>query len=236
MHRIVLAFTLLLAAFGASAADGDKLPARSVLLIPAAEPLEYTVTLRTAATMLFPIASLGAVADGRQKSKDLTGLMKARSPAHGLFFAERVAHRLQAAGYQVRVLDGLVRNPQDPENIDVENLAFEEDVGLHLQFDAIGFHSGMSTLSYAPKLNVDVYSFPRGAAWYSYSTTLFFGVDARPNEDWAIVAPANATFPTFEALIGDPAAVDAVYRDALDQLAERVVTQFQVQSPLKTAP
>ena len=54
MHRIVLALTFLLFAAGARAADGDPLPARSVLLIPAGDPVEYTVTVRTAATLLFP--------------------------------------------------------------------------------------------------------------------------------------------------------------------------------------
>ncbi|WP_288254404.1 hypothetical protein [uncultured Hydrogenophaga sp.] len=236
LYRIVLTFVFLLASFHAVAADGDKLPARSVLLIPAADPVEYTVTVRTAATMLFPIASLGALSDGRQKSKDLTGLMRAQAPGHGLFLAERVAQRLRAAGYAVRVLEQVDRKPDDPDNIDVESLTFEEDIGLHLQFDAIGFHSGMGTSEYVPKLNIDAYSFPRGAEWYPYSTTLFFGVDARPDKEWAIVAPAGATFPTYEALIGNPASVDTVYRNALDQLAERVVAQFQVQSPLKPVP
>ena len=236
MQRIVLALTFLLVAVGARAADGDPLPARSVLLIPAGDPVEYTVTVRTAATMLFPLASLGALSDGRQKTKDLTALMRTHAPGHGLFFAERVAHRLRAAGYEVRVLESIARRPDDPDNVDIENLAFDEDVGLQLGFDAIGFHSGMGTQAYVPKLNVDVHSFPRGAQWYPYSTTLFFGVDARPNEDWAIVAPAEASFPSFDALISGPAAVDAVYRQALDQLAERVAMQFQAQSPLKATP
>lgn len=44
---------------------------------------------------------------------------------------------------------------------------------------------------------------PTGAD-HPFSTTIYHGVDARPNKDWAIMAPDTANIPSFEVLMGEP--------------------------------
>jgi hypothetical protein len=228
---------LIAALFATSLAShaADTFPVRSVALVPAADPIEYTITSRTAVAIFIPIASAGAWADARDKTRAFTALTKSRQPAYGAYLSSLVADRLRAAGYQVRLIEPEHRDPADPDGVDLEALVFDEDIGMQLQFDTMGFFSGMGTLGFAPKVNVDAHSFLRSGAENPFSTTIYYGVDARPNKDWAIMASDTANIPSFEVLMGEPERVDAVYRDALNLLAERVATQFMQSSPLKAA-
>ncbi len=149
-----LLITALLATTLASRA-ADLFPVRSVALVPAADPVEYTLTGRTAVAMIFPIASAGVWADSRDKTRAFTSLTKARQPAYGAYLSTLVADRLRAAGYQVRLIEPEHRDPADPDGVDLEALVFDEDIGMQLQFDTMGFYSGMGTLGFAPKVNVD---------------------------------------------------------------------------------
>lgn len=235
MHllRALLIATLFATSLATRAADA--FPVRSVALVPAADPIEYTLTSRTAAAILIPIATAGVSLDARDKTRAFTALTKSRQPAYGAYLSTLVADRLRAAGYQVRLIEPEHRDPADPDGVDLEALVFDEDIGMQLQFDTMGFYSGMGTLSYAPKVNVDAHSFLRNGAENPFSTTIYYGVDARPNKDWAIMAPDTANIPSFEVLMGEPERVDAVYRDALKLLAERIADQFMMSSPLKPA-
>jgi hypothetical protein len=231
--RALLIAALFATSFVARAAD--TFPVRSVALVPAADPIEYTLTSRTAAVFIFPIASAGAWADSRDKTRAFTALTKSRQPAYGAYLSKLVADRLRAAGYQVRLIEPEHRDPADPDGVDLEALVFDEDIGMQLQFDTMGFFSDMGTMGFAPKVNVDAHSFLHSGAENPFSTTIYYGVDARPNKDWAIMAPDTANIPSFEVLMGEPERVDAVYRDALNLLAERIATQFMASSPLKAA-
>lgn len=233
----LLRVLLIAALFAASLTVGaaDTFPVRSVALVPAADPIEYTLTSRTAVALFVPIASAGVWADSREKTRAFTALTKSRQPAYGAYLSTLVAERLRAAGYQVRLIEPENRNPEDPDGVDLEALVFDEDIGMQLQFDTMGFFSGMGSMGFAPKVNVDAHSFLRSGAENPFSTTIYYGVDARPNKDWAIMAPDAANIPSFEVLMGEPERVDAVYREALKLLAERIATQFMTSSPLKAA-
>ena len=233
LFRALLIATLLASALASRASD--VYPVRSVALVPAADPIEYTLTSRTAAALLIPLASAGASLDARDKTRAFTALTKARQPAYGAYLSTLVADRLRAAGYQVRLIEPEHRDPEDPDGVDLEALVFDEDIGMQLQFDTMGFFSGMGSLAFVPKVNVDAHSFLRSGAENPFSTTIYYGVDARPNKDWAIMAPDTANIPSFEILMGEPERVDAVYRDALKLLAERIANQFMASSPLKAA-
>lgn len=229
---------LLIAAFFATALvshAADTFPVHSVAIVPAADPIEYTLTSNTAAVFIFPIAALGAKADARDKTRAFTDLMKSRQPAYGAYLSKLVADRLSAAGYQVRLIEPEHRDPEDPDGVDLEALVFDEDIGMQLQFDTMGFFSGMGSMGFAPKVNVDAHSFLRNGDENPFSTTICYGVDARPNKDWAIMAADTANIPSFEVLMGEPERADAVYRHALGLLAERIATQFMASSPLKPA-
>jgi hypothetical protein len=235
MHLIRALLIAALIATSLASLASDIYPVRSVAIVPAADPIEYTLTSRTAAAIFIPLASAGASLDARDKTRAFTALTKARQPAYGVYLTTLVADRLRAAGYQVRLIEPENRDPEDPDGVDLEALVFDEDIGMQLQFDTMGFFSGMGSLAFAPKVNVDAHSFLRSGAENPFSTTIYYGVDARPNKDWAIMAPDTANIPSFEILMGEPERVDAVYRDALKLLAERIANQFMTSSPLKAA-
>jgi hypothetical protein len=231
MLRALLIVALFATSFLSRAAD--TFPVRSVAIVPAADPIEYTLTSRTAAALIFPIASAGVSMDARDKTRAFTAITKSRQPAFGSYLSTLVAERLRAAGYQVRLIEPERRDPEDPDGVDLEALVFDEDIGMQLQFDTMGFFSGMGTMGFAPKVNVDAHSFLRSGAETQFSTTIYYGVDARPNKDWAIMAADTANIPSFEILMGEPERVDTVYREALKLLAERIAAQFMKASPLK---
>lgn len=233
IHRVVPLICLAVAPIFARAAE--PVPVRSVALIPASEPAEYTVTLQSSAQFLIPLVATATHLDGKAKTKTFSDLLKSKSLAHGAFLTAQVAEKLRAGGYRVAVLDNLTRPADDPDSIDYEKLVFEGDIALQVRIEAIGFHSGFGSAAYLPKVNVGAMSFTRQGKEFPYEGSVYFGVDAKPGKDWAIVSPESASYPTYEALSSSASAVDAIYREALSRIAERVVTQFKAASPLALA-
>ena len=117
----------------------------------------------------------------------------------------------------------------------MNRIAFESDLALQVRIEAIGFHSGFGSVAYLPKVNVGVISFTRKGADYPYEASIYFGVDARRGKDWTILSPETVNFASYEALVADPVAVDAIYREALGKIADRLVAQFKAVSPLAPA-
>ena len=142
-----------------------------------------------------------------------------------------VAERLRGQGYVVSVLSSIQRQPDSPDSIDYKKLDFAEDIALQLWFEEVGFYSGFGQTSFGPKLNVSAIAFTKGGKSYPYETTIYYGVDAKPGKDWAIVAPDTAYFASFELLLSAVPAVDELYRDALRKVADRVVTQLKLALP-----
>jgi len=233
MYRIARLLVMSLVSVSAHAAD--PIPVRSVALIPASEPLEYNITLRSSVQFLIPLVATATHSDGKKKTKSFTDLLKSKAPNHGAYLTDQIAERLRSGGYQVVVLNDIARPADDPDSIDYEKLAFENDIALQVRIEGIGFYSGFGSASYVPKVNVGALSFTRRGAKYPYEASVCYGVDAKPGKDWAILSPESFNYPTFEALTADPSAVDAIYREALSKIAERVVAQFRASSPLAVA-
>lgn len=229
MNRIIA--TLLSFAAFTTAMAGEPVRVRTVAIVQPVEPTEYEVTVKSSVSFLIPLAATATHFDSKKKTQTFTELIKAQGGNFGEFFSERVAEKLVAAGYQVKVLSEVTRPPKSPDSVDYEALDFSEDIALHLRLDAIGFYSGFGSSDYVPKVNVSGISFTRKGKDYPYEGNLHFGVDARAGKDWAIASTKEDNFPSFDALIAEPKKADAIVREALTKLAERLVLQFKAASP-----
>lgn len=231
------ALVLSAALLSAAAQSADVKPVRTVALVPAAEPLEYNITIKSAATFFIPLVGTATHMEGRANSRTFTEMMRTKAATpHGAYLTAQLAERLRGLGYQVSVLENLQRPKDDPDGIDTEKLAFDADVALQVRIDAIGYYSGFGSPAFVPKLNVSAMSFTPKGATYPYEGTVYYGLDAKPKQDWAIVSPPAYNITTFDEMAANPGKVDAVYREALEQIAERVVGQFKMVSPVAAAP
>ena len=223
---------LILTLFVAAAQAADNKPVREIALVPAAEPIEYEITYRSSAQFLIPLVAMATHSESKQKTKSFTDALKTKGFNHGTYLTDMLAERLRAIGYRVTVLSNIPRSPDDPDSIDYEKLSFAGDIALQVRIEAIGYYSGFGSNAFVPKVNVGAISFTPGGINYPYEASVYYGVDAKPGKDWAISSPETANYETYEALTADLKAVDAIYRDALSKIADRVVSQFKVTSPL----
>ena len=215
-----------------SFAEGP-LAVRTVALIPATDPTSYELTVKTAMTFFIPLAGTAAHFDAKQKTKDFNARLKPLGLALGSSLNARLVEKLTAAGYEVTVLENVPRTPDSPDWVDYETIDFKEDIGLHVRIDAIGYQSGMGSAAFVPRLNVSATSFTRKATEYPYEKSIYYGSDARPGKDWAIVSPESANAPSFEALMADPASSSRTFSEASEQVLDRIVAEFKASSPPK---
>lgn len=209
----------------------DPVAVRRIALVAASDPAEFTVQSKTGLAFLVPLAATVMHFNSKDMTQQFSERIRARQPNYAAFFTEQVMG-LRAAGYQVFLLSDIARPADAPDSIDYEKAVFDADIALQVRIDEMGFYSGMGSRAFVPKIAVGGISFTRGGASYPYDAGLLYGVGAKADKDWAVESPESANFDDFEALMAGVGAVDAVYRDALTQLAQRLASQFQGASPL----
>lgn len=225
MGACVAAAALLAGCASRPAAPVEKAVIRSVALVPATLPQQYSLENKTAAQFIAPIIGIGYRLNSRQKARLLTEKLPAPDFRIDRDLTTAVAEGLRARGYQVTVLDDIPRLEGDPDWFRYEEVAHSADVLLHVYFSDVGVESPRTSMQYLPRLNVSVMSYvPKNASW-PYETTLYYGIDASAGTDHSIVADPRHAFPDFDHMMGNLDAVRAGFRQPIAAIGQRIAEQ-----------
>lgn len=212
--------TLVLLTTGCASKRTDTLGQRPIVktiaVLPVNDPEKFALENRNLVRALFPIAGLAGKLDSRDKAKVFTAMMLQEKKPFANNLAKAVVDALNAQGYQAFMLSGTRGGPDDPSRIAHTKLNDKADAVLRVSFDEIGVYSGDVSSDYLPKISVDGRLFSTVDGKELYEQSLHYGVRARENVTWGVQADPKFSYPTFEALIEQPAKI----ADGLDSGAQ----------------
>lgn len=177
--------------------------------------------------MLFPITGVAHILDSKAKAKNFNEKLLAASPKLGDAISAPLADHLRTLGYRVTILDSLERQADDPDDIDYDAIwqLADADALLHVYFSDVGLRSPPSSLSYLPRVNARGIVFRKGHGDYLYDQEIYYGVDAREGNSWAISGDARFAFPDFDAVMGNLDGVHEAFRAGSKEIAIRMAGQ-----------
>lgn len=205
----------------------EKPVVRKIALIPASEPLEFTLGNPTPIMFISPLVETGIMLATKAKAREFSQKMTARHVALAPRLTTIVVDSLRAAGYTVDVLDDIARDPEDPDNIDLAKVATDAQVIVRLRIREVGVFSPRSASDYLPRVNVDGALYIRAIDDAPYDETLYYGVDAQSRHAGSIEADPSLKYPTFDAVMAKTDELQATFEYATDALARLLAAQLK---------
>lgn len=198
---------------------------RSIAIIPASEPAIYSLENRSAVQFLIPLAATVNYLDSKSKAKTLNDKLLAQPSALGMKLSDDIATALRGYGYQVQVLDAITRPIGDLDNVDYDKVSAAADAILHLRFTEVGLFSPRSSNSYLPRVNAQGTLFVKGRNDYLYDQEIYYGVDARSGNTWAIAADHRFAYPTFDSVMAGLDGVREAFVSGASAISKRMSEQ-----------
>lgn len=204
-----------------------KLVVRKIAILPVRELTKASLENQNGVQYLFPISAAGFAIDSRAKQKLFSEKIIARKMTIGSDLTRSLTDALTRAGYQVVVLDGIARPPNDPEDIDLGKIATDADAVLQVYFDDVGLFSSRFSTDYLPRVNVraTLHSTRRDEDFYD--DTICYGVDARSGKAWAIPADPRFAYPSFDDVMARLPEVAEVFAVATQAIGKHLVAQIK---------
>ncbi len=168
---------------------------------------------------------IGASIANRIKSNLFTEKMEAERRALGPKMTAALIDALKNKGYSAEAMP-LPAGAATADDIDVAKLPPGDPV-LYAQFGEAGMDSARFSSVYLPRLNLGASLTRPGSADELFSTSLYYGADARGEADWSLPAAPRFQFPDFEALMDRTPEVVASFDDGIRRMAERVAQQLK---------
>lgn len=223
------ACVLPLALLAGPARAGTSPAAVEIAVIGATAPQSFTLRNKTPVGFLVPLANAAAWADSLAKEKQLNEQLRADGPALAEALSARVVEQLNAQGLRAQLVPDVQRKPGAPDDLDLTQLApaLGRELLLQLSISEAGFLSGRFSRDYLPRLNVHALVYRLSRRDWPYDADLYYGVDARRGQDWALESAPRYAFPSFDALLGDLALARESLQAALDPLADRIARQVR---------
>lgn len=198
---------------------------KSIAIVPATTPKNYTLENASAAQFLFPIAASAYAINNKANAKAFNEKLSARPSALAGNFTESVVAALRRHGYDVQVLSNVARPADDPDDIDYDKLSYVADAVLHLAFTEVGLYSPRSSDNYLPRVNAKGVVFVKGFEDDLYDEEIRYGVDARSGKSWAIPADEKIAFSNFNDVLTRLDTVEATFLTGVQEISRRLSDQ-----------
>jgi len=195
---------------------------KSIAIIPATDPTAYTLENVSAVQFVIPLAATVNYMDSKEKAKQFNAKMLARQVSLGPIFIEAVASSLRSYGYQVQILEGISRPPDDIDDVDYEKVSTTADAVLHLRFKEVGLFSPRGSVNYLPRVNANGTLFVIGRQDSLYDEDIYYGVDARKGNAWAIDSDEKFAYRTFEAVMANLDEISNAFEVGTREVSRRV--------------
>ena len=229
MHkRLLFALAAILLTGCAAKQPAPVLPKpliRSIAIIPATEPTEYTLQNLSAVQFVVPIAATINHLDSKSKASTFNAHFQAQPAKLAHTLTGAAATSLRQLGYSVEILDNITRPMDGHDNVDYSKLTSTADAILHLTISEVGLISPRSSNDYLPRFNASGVLFVKGRDDYLYEGAIHYGIDARKGESWAIEADPSFAYPNFEAVIAGLDDVRKKFIDSAMLVARRISEQ-----------
>jgi hypothetical protein len=198
---------------------------KSIAIIPATSPANYTLENVSAVQFLIPLAATVNYLDSKQKAKAFNEKLAARPPSLGPSFTEEVARSLRLLGYEVQILEGVLRPPGDLDNVDYAKVVTTADAVLHVQFTQVGLFSPRSSANYIPRVNAYGTMFVKGRTDYLYDQQVYYGVDATSSALWSIPSDPKFAYTSFDSVLSNIDEVQNAFQIGAQAIGKRIAEQ-----------
>jgi hypothetical protein len=198
---------------------------KNIAIISAVNPTLFSLENVSAAQFLIPLAATANYLDSKSKAKTFNEKLSAQLPRLGASLTDDMASALRGYGYQVEILEGVTGPPDDINNIDYAKVSTKADAVLHIWFTDVGLFSPRSSSNYLPRVNARGVLFVKGREDYLYEEEIYYGVDARNGNKWAIAADPKFAYPSFDAVLSNLDGVRQAFSTGSSEIAKRMVGQ-----------
>ncbi|HJV25629.1 MAG TPA: hypothetical protein VJ673_08070 [Aromatoleum sp.] len=160
---------------------------KKIALVPIMEPRRFVIENRGSVSNLF-----------RGRSKLLTAALHSQSLKVGEEMTSALKEELAGRGYEVTVVSHVTRDEDEPDEFDYDSIETDADAIISARYTDAGLLSGFSTLSYWPRLNIEVMMVSRADEEKLYSQSIGYGADARKPDDDSIPSDPKYVFGTYD--------------------------------------
>ena len=223
---LVLATLLGCASKRPPAVAAERPLVHRIAVVPATDPLTFSLENRSSVMFLSPIVGVGVALDSKDKAKRFNQDPRTRRFDLASRLTAPVVAALRGAGYEVEVLDGIARPADDPDDVDLDKVAPGADAVLQLRVRAAGLYAGLLSNDYLPRVNVDGRLQVRASEDDFYDERLYYGVEPRPSAHVDIPPDPRYTYPTFDALMARMDDVGTALQTGTDALAQLMTKQL----------
>jgi hypothetical protein len=222
----LLVITSFLGCVSKPVSTGPKPVIRTVALIPATLPQQYSIQSTTAIQFLIPIAAAAAAIDSKAKAKTFAD--KLRSPDFQIDqeLTGAVVESLKAKGYEVTLLQNIQRSADSPDYFDYPKLSHSADATVHVYFSDVGLESPRGKTEFFQRVNVTGMVYVPQNKTYPYESSIFYGIDAKEGKEWAILADPKHVYPSFDFVLSNLDTVRANFKVGVKLVAERLADQI----------
>ncbi|KNZ31224.1 MAG: hypothetical protein AD742_18725 [Methylibium sp. NZG] len=229
MFKLMVSLASLLvltACAGTPKPAGPKPVIRSIAIVPATNPPQFSFAHTSALTALIPITSVFTHFDSKAKGVLFNERMLPVRQQLGMALSDGVASALRGHGYQVQVLDGIQRPADDLDNVDYEKVVAQADAVLHVRFTEVGLSSPVTAHGYLPRVNTVGTLFIKGHSDYLYDEAVYYGVDARKDKSWAILADKRFSYADFDTVMSSLESVRNAFETGVGEISKRMSQQI----------
>lgn len=198
---------------------------RTIAIIPATSPATYSLENQSAVQFLIPLAATVNYLDSKSKAKTFNEKLLAEPSALGASLTDEIAAALRGHGYRVQILEAVTRPAGDLDNVDYDKVTASADAILHLRFTEVGLFSPRSSNSYLPRVNAQGTLFVKGRNDYLYDQEIYYGVDARSGNSWAIAADQKFAYPSFDSVLANLDGVRQAFSTGSAAISRRMSDQ-----------
>lgn len=177
----------------------ERLVVKKIALVPVMEPERFVIENRGSAYGLIGPAGYAikkGVEEGR--SNLLTAGLRRQSLKVGEELTRALKEELAGRGYEVTVVTNVKRDADDPDDFDLGSIETDADAIVSAHYKDAGLFSGFSTLSYWPRLNVEVEMVAKIDEEKLYSESIHYGADARKPDDDSIPSDPKYVFGNYD--------------------------------------
>lgn len=187
---------------GQKEAEPERVPIRKVAILPIQSPRVFTLDKSENALIFFGVIGHVIHSASISSKNDAFGKkMHEYNLALGNDLVQSLEQSLLAEKYEVVVLRGQDMGFVDPSDFDYKKVSTDADVILHVIFKDAGVDSPHRSLSYKPRLNVDVNIISPLNQETIDDWSIDYGANASKLDNGNIPADAKYAWPSFEAMM-----------------------------------
>jgi hypothetical protein len=231
MIKLTLSLALLLLGTGCATRPTTvvtKPTVRTIAIIPATNPTSFTLLNSSGLSFLIPLTETVTYLDSKEKARVFNERLSAQQSSLARDFTACVVAELRSGGFQVEVLDRVVRPAEEPDKVDHDTVTSMSDAVLHVRFTEVGLFSPRSSTDYLPRVNAQATLFAKGLEDDLYNEDLVYGVDARSGKAWSIAGDPEFAYASFDKVLANIDNVQLAFRTGADKLCKRIVREVTV--------